>query len=103
VQTWVSFIRTYAEGSFEDETGFIGYYVWARYGFNAPLSEEEIDSLPTDLVGCTSLNEIMLKEGQDWWRHEGSGRDMIFMLSENEPSLGVLRNYLREKGVKEQL
>lgn len=99
-----SFIRTYAEGSAHDPDGFIGYYVWARFGFNAPLNEDETIILPTEIKGCNDLNELMLRpEGHEWWRQNGSARDMIFLLSDGELSLTVLRNYLEEKGVKTEL
>lgn len=98
-----AFIRTYAEGSVNDPDGFVGYYVWARFGFNAPLDEEEIAALPEEFEGCADLNALMLHGGQEWWRQNGSARDMIFLLSEEEPSLTVLRNYLMEKGGKTNL
>jgi hypothetical protein len=33
-----------------------GYYVWARYGFDAPLYEVERRALPPELFGVTMLN-----------------------------------------------
>lgn len=98
-----TFIRTFAEGKFDDPTNFIGYYVWARFGFNAPLEENELEDLPTELTGCLDLNDVMLRGGQDWWRQAGTGRDMIFMLAEETPSINVLRSYLAEKGVEYKL
>ena len=98
-----AFIRTYAEGSVDDPDGFIGYYVWARFGFNAPLEKDEITTLPEEYEECRDLNDLMLRGGHEWWRQNGSARDMIFLLSEEEPSLTVLRNYLMEKGVETKL
>lgn len=97
-QLGFSFIRTFAEGYFGDPNNFIGYYVWARFGFNAPLEPDEIAGLPPELEGCEDLNAVMLRGGEAWWRQVGTGRDMIFMLSDDEPSVNVLRGYLAEKG-----
>jgi hypothetical protein len=98
-----TFIRTYAEGSVSDPDGFIGYYVWARFGFNAPLEEHEIENLPPELGKCRDLNDLMMRGGQEWWRQNGSGRDMIFLLSDGELSLTVLGNYLADKEVEVEL
>ena len=98
-----TFIRTYAEGFFDDPDGFVGYYVWARFGFNAPLNEQEIAALPAEYKNCLDLNELMLHGGQEWWRQNGSARDMIFLLADGELSLAVLRNYLAEKEVQANL
>lgn len=98
-----AFIRTYAEGFLDDPDGFIGYYVWARFGFNAPLSDREVSQLPAEYQGCLDLNDLMLRGGHEWWRQNGSARDMIFLLSDDELSLEVLRNYLEEKEVQANL
>ena len=98
-----SFIRTHGAGSFDDPDGFIGYYVWARFGFNAPLSEEEVAQLPAEYADCRDLNELMLNGGHEWWEQNGSSRDMIFMLSDEELSLTVLRNYMAERKVQVEL
>lgn len=98
-----SFIRTYAEGYFDDPDQYVGYYVWARFGFNAPLEEAEIEVLPQELENCADLNDLMMRGGHKWWRRNGTARDMIFSLSEDELSLTVLRNYLAEKEVETDL
>lgn len=98
-----AFIRTYAEGYFDDPDQYIGYYGWTRFGFNAPLEEPEIETLPQELEGCADLNDLMVCGGQKWWRRNGTARDVIFSLSEDELSLTVLRNYLAEKEVETAL
>lgn len=98
-----TFIRTYAEGYFDDPDHYIGYYVWARFGFNAPLETTELKVLPQELKNCEDLNDLMVRGGHEWWRRNGSARDMIFSLSEDELSLTVLRNYLAEKEVETDL
>lgn len=99
------FIRTYAAGSIDDPDGFIGYSVWAKFGFNAALKPNEIESLPPEYNDCKDLNSLMLLGGEEWWIQNGSGRDMIFFLSddEGELSLAVLRNYLLEREVEIEL
>ena len=98
-----AFIRTFAEGYAGDPDYYIGYYVWARFGFNAPLKEQEISNLPQELAGCADLTDLMLNGGHEWWKQNGSARDMIFPLSDDELSLIVLRNYSKEMRMETDL
>lgn len=93
-QAKASRIDTYAAGNASD-TGFNGYYTWARFGYNAPLYKSEIAALPSNLRGATNLNQLMAKGGASWWKTHGEGRDMSFDLRKNSVSLRVLSAYLR--------
>lgn len=92
-----SYIRTFASGKKGEES--IGYYVWARFGFNAPLTTKEKAKLPDFLKSANDLNDIFLLGGKFWWLQNGTGRDMIFELSENKTSYQIWQAYLQEKGV----
>lgn len=92
-----SYIRTFASGKKDDES--IGYYVWARFGFNAPLTAKEKTKLPDFLKTANDLNDIFLLGGKFWWLQNGTGRDMIFELDEGKTSYQIWQTYLQEKGV----
>ena len=92
-----SYIRTFASGKKGDEN--IGYYIWARFGFNAPLTAKEKAKLPDFLKSANDLNDIFLLGGKFWWLQNGTGRDMIFELGENKKSYQIWQAYLQEKGV----
>jgi hypothetical protein len=92
-----TYIRTFAAGK-KDE-GNIGYYVWARFGFNAPLTQKEKAKLPDSLKTANDLNELFKLGGKFWWWQNGTGRDMIFELDESKTSYQIWQTYLQEKGV----
>lgn len=92
-----SHIRAFAAGKFGEKD--IGYWVWARFGFNAPLTEKDRSILPNYLKQATDLNDLFLLGGKNWWFRNGTGRDMIFELTKNSSSWKIWRNYLMEKGV----
>jgi hypothetical protein len=76
-----------------------GYYVWARYGFDARLRDEEQATLPMSLKGVTNLNQLILSGGQAWWRRFGNARSMSFDLADDSEMMKVFRSYLKEKGI----
>jgi hypothetical protein len=92
-----AYIRTFASGKTGDEN--IGYYVWARFGFNAPLTAKEKAKLPDMLKTANDLNDLFLLGGKFWWWQNGTGRDMIFELDESKTSYQIWQAYLQEKGV----
>lgn len=94
-----TYIELEAEGDFQNSDRMNGYYVWAKYGFNARLEIYEQQQLPEELrfisaQGRTkpveTLNELMLIGGQDWWRIHGKEKYMVFDLSENSISNQIL-------------
>lgn len=92
-----AYIRTFASGKKGDEN--IGFYVWARFGFNAPLTTKEKAKLPDFLKTANDLNDIFLLGGKFWWWQNGTGRDMIFELDESKKAYQIWQAYLQEKGV----
>lgn len=80
----------------------IGYYVWARFGFDARLRAEEQAALPLSLQGSTTLNQLILNGGERWWKRSGNARSMSFDLADESAMMRVFRSYLREKGIREE-
>jgi hypothetical protein len=79
-----------------------GYYVWARYGFDAPLRDEEQARLPRPLKGATTINQLVRRGGQKWWKRFGNARSMNFDLADDSEMMSVFRDYLMEKGISEE-
>ncbi len=76
--------------------GLIGYYLLARFGFDAPLTIDEIRFLPPPLARARTLNDLLLLGGKDWWRANGYDRQVFFELAENSSMMRVLRAYVAE-------
>lgn len=93
-------IETYAAGSYRNDLGLNGYYTWARLGYDAPLSEEDIAILPEALQTARTVQDLMATDtGRAWWELRGNGRVMIFDLSNGSLSRQVLDNYIKQKGI----
>ena len=97
-------IETFAAGDFLSALqpdGEVGYLVWAKFGFDAPLPEKfrwQVARNPT-LAGVMTLNELIARPGgEKWWQDFGSGLKMVFDLSPGSSMMEMFRNYLRRKG-----
>lgn len=74
--------------------GFVGFAVWPKFGFDAPLEPAELNMAPSEpLRACRTVQEVIAVD-QDWWNVHGRGRDMRFDLSANSRSWTILLNYL---------
>lgn len=74
----------------------IGYMVWPKFGFDAPLEIGETANAP-HLSGCRTVNEVRGLD-LDWWeKQEGNGRVMTFDLSPWSESWKILLNYISNK------
>lgn len=97
-------IETFGAGdclSASQPNGEIGYLVWAKFGFDAPLPEKYRRQAARNpaLVGVNTLNELMARPGgEKWWHDFGAGLKMVFDLSPGSSMMDVFRNYLRRKG-----
>ena len=93
-------IDTYAEGSASDMR-YVGYKVWPKFGYDASLSQREIQSLPNSLSSArTVLDLVETEEGAKWWEEHGTGRFMSLDLRENSRSMRIMREYLQSAGVR---
>ena len=84
-----------AAGSAE-APGLIGFYLLPRFGFNAPLTDDEIRFLPQRFAQARSLNELLLLGGKEWWKAHGYDRKVFFDLGENSSMMQVLKAYVAE-------
>jgi hypothetical protein len=93
-------IELWAAGDFKDRS-YNGYYTWARFGFDAPLTQEEKRRLSalSQFVGAQTVNDLMKCGGRQWWRDNGSARKMRFDLNEDSSMMRVFNDYLEDKGL----
>ncbi len=97
-------LETFAAGNFlsaQEAGGEIGYFLWAKLGFDALLPEtyQQLAASTPALIGVTTLNEVMDRPGgEEWWHSVGAGMKMVFELSPHSSMMAVLRQYLRRKG-----
>jgi GNAT superfamily N-acetyltransferase len=89
-------IKAYAAGA--REVGSMnGYYTWPRFGYNARLERWERRFLPPELRAAKDLNDLFEMGGADHWKRHGTGRNMVFDLTNNSRSIQLLRKYLEKK------
>lgn len=81
-------------------SGFNGFYTWARFGFNASLHQQTIVNLQRNpaLADCQDLLEIM-ERNPTWWKDHGAGGEMTFDLRSGSRSWQTLSNYLSKEGL----
>lgn len=80
----------------DDPDGFVGYAVWPKFGFDAPLHPAELNAAPTEaLRACETVQDVIATDS-DWWTEHGRGRDMRFDLTADSRSWKILLNYLNE-------
>jgi hypothetical protein len=77
---------------------FVGYYVWPRLGYDAPLRDSEKAATSSIVEGATHLSNLMRTEsGRAWWKENGGSRDVKFDLSANSLGRRVLSEYARHR------
>lgn len=79
-----------------------GYYTWARLGYDAKLSREQIQILAANGVPrkyrFSRVSDFMkTSEGRQVWKEHGFGKTMQFPLSKKSQSVKVLDEYVRQK------
>jgi hypothetical protein len=79
-----------AEWSIPD---MIGYFVWPKFGFDAPVEPSELVGNP-QLANCTSVQEVITLDSA-WWKNTGgNGRVMEFDLNHDRPAWTTLLDYM---------
>jgi hypothetical protein len=86
-------------GSPLDKDDLVGYQVWPKFGFDAPLVPADLNRYP-QLAKCCSVQDVHAIDAK-WWEANGRGTEMRFDLSADSRSWRVLLNYLRTKFAKE--
>lgn len=90
-------LEMFAQGHLNDRE-YNGYFRWAIYGYDAPLtaSEQHRLSRMPKFAGASTINELILRGGREWWKERGSARKMIFDPSPDSSMMTVLTTYLQQ-------
>jgi GNAT superfamily N-acetyltransferase len=91
----VQYFALFAEGNYGSQMN--GYYSWAKFGFDAPLTKKEVENLPDFLQQAEMVNDIMLFGGDEYWRLFGTAKEMLFRFEDESSQMEVLRNYVKGK------
>lgn len=76
-----------------DPPGMVGYKVWPKFGFDAPLEEGETSQVAS-LSNCKTVREVR-QQDLDWWENVGGdGRVMRFDLTPASDAWQTLLNYI---------
>ena len=94
-------IELWASGNYND-AGYNGYYTWARFGFDAPLTQRDRRLLPPELAVAQTVNDLIHLGAAEWWKKNGDDRAMMFDLAEDSSMMRVFRAYLKEKGLMQE-
>jgi len=91
----LSHISLIAAGGQGFNNRHIGYRVWPKLGFDAPLLPNEV-AQASHLSTCKTVQDVLATDAT-WWLANGSQRMMTFDLGANSPSWHRLLAYLSSK------
>lgn len=91
----LSHISLVAAGGQGFGRSYVGYKVWPRLGFDAPLWPDEVAPAP-HLADCRSVQDVLAVDAA-WWDNHGSQRVMTFDLNASSISWLKLLAYADRK------
>lgn len=94
-KTGIGKISLIAAGGVNSPSQYLGYKIWPKFGFDAPLEPGET-AAANHLSGCATVQQVIARD-ETWWAVHGSQRRMEFDLAENSVSWKKLLIYLGEK------
>lgn len=74
----------------------IGYMVWPKFGFDAPVVPVELHRFPVPAIMKAATVQDVRNIAPDWWDQHGSARVMVFDLAAHSRSWRILLYYLYE-------
>jgi hypothetical protein len=88
----VQYFKCFGAGSKSRIDEWSGYYVWPRYGYQAPLQADDAAAL---LKYGDNVSDVMkTPKGQADWKELGNGRDFKFHLNDGSYSRETFDKYL---------
>lgn len=80
----------------------IGYWLWPRLGFDAPIPAHVLAKLSPQFAGCKLVSELMVTEDgvKEWLVYGDSLQGARFDLSEESASRKLLLRYLNTHGIE---
>ncbi|MFX1680526.1 hypothetical protein PV762_14900 [Mitsuaria sp. CC2] len=100
-KVWVSAVGDAT--SLEEPMAMVGYYAWARMGFNAPLPLDlsSHPSMPSAGRACSDLIGLLASsEGREFWRRFGRTLFMEFSLKKSSESWEHFLRYTKERNIE---
>lgn len=84
------------------EDRWVGYWLWPRLGFDAPIPAHVFRSLLPEFKHCERVSELLQSEdGINWWQLYGDSLDDArFDLTPDSVSWQLLVSYLSERDIK---
>lgn len=82
-----------------DEDDLVGYQVWPKFGFDAPLAPADLNR-DLRFAKCGSVQDVVELDAA-WWVANGRGIEMRFDLAPESRSWCVLLNYLHNVFARE--
>jgi hypothetical protein len=82
-----------------NQTKYTGYWRWPQLGFTAPLSDAEIESLPSQFEGAKTVSDIIERDGLEWYKKNIYGKRMFFDLNAGSASRRVFEKYLADRKI----
>jgi hypothetical protein len=86
----------------EDPDAFVGYDVWPKFGFDAPVAPAELNRSPAPGIAASRSVQDVIAVDPHWWTEHGTGRTMHFDLAAGSRSWSILLNYLYEALMENQ-
>jgi hypothetical protein len=80
--------------SWHDPNTMVGYAVWPKFGFDAPVEQVELDRFPQPGLSRARTVQDVRRAMPGWWEQHGSDRTMEFDLTANSRSWSILLHYL---------
>lgn len=77
-----------------DPDAYIGYFVWPKFGFDAPVDVAEMSRHPAHSMHGLRTVQDVIACAPEWWTDHGSARHMQFDLRPHSRSWSILINYL---------
>lgn len=93
--TGLSQVSLVAAGGRGFDEQYIGYKVWPKLGFDAPLEPGEVAHIP-HLAHCSTVQQVLATDSV-WWEDYGSQRLMTFDLAAHSTSWQKLLPYVYRK------
>lgn len=79
-----------------DDDTLIGYAIWPKFGFDAPVLPAELHRFPDRRLTHASSVQDVIAAAPGWWEKHGSGRAMTFDLAPHSRSWSILLHYLHD-------
>ena len=83
-----------------DTSGWSGYLVWPKFGYDAPIPFDVKRALPPQYSTARNILDLhTMPGGEAWWAENGHGCNMTFDLGDDSGSMQQFRRYAARKNL----